>query len=85
MLQIRSLSLKLNIKKKKSFISSILLSLSQKIKKKIQYFENQYQYIYIYIYISKDIMLESMRLNHVAHSLKFSLFSILLQQSLHLY
>ena len=37
------------------------------------------------IYKSKDLILESMKLYHVAHSLKFSLFSFLLQQSLHLY
>ena len=37
------------------------------------------------IYKSKDLILEGMRLYHVAHFLKFSLFSFLLQQSLHLY
>ena len=37
------------------------------------------------IYKSKDLMFESMRLCHVMHSLKFSLFSFLFQQSLHLY
>ena len=39
----------------------------------------------ISIYKSRDFMLESMRLCYVAYSLKFSLFRLLLQQSLHLY
>ena len=39
----------------------------------------------IYIYISKDLMLEIMRMCRVTHPLKFSLFRILNQLSLHLY
>ena len=38
-----------------------------------------------YIYISKDLMLEIMRMCRVTHPLKFSLFRILNQLSLHLY
>ena len=39
----------------------------------------------IYIYISKDLMLEIMRMCRVTHPLKLSLFRILNQLSLHLY
>ena len=39
----------------------------------------------IYIYKSRDLMLESMKLCYIAHSLKFPLFSFLLQQNLYLY
>ena len=42
-------------------------------------------YVYTSIFKSKDLMLENIRLCHMVHSLKFSLFRILNQQSLHLY
>ena len=38
-----------------------------------------------YIYKSRNLIRESMKFYHVAHSLKFSLFRLLNQQSLHLY
>ena len=40
---------------------------------------NQYIYIYIYIHKSRNFILESMKLCHMTHFLKFSLFSFLLQ------
>ena len=43
------------------------------------------QYIYIYIHKSRNFILESMKLYHMTHFLKFSLFSFLLQRNLHLY
>ena len=57
----------------------------QKKKKNTHMIFGRFFRVYTSIYKSRDLMLEKIRLCHMVHSLKFSLFRILNQQSLHLY